>query len=76
MNGKAPEEIFSTFEHVAVNSASIAQVHKATVKRAEIGKDGKPTGKTWMEDVAVKVSKRLLMPVSTDCLSNSLLYFC
>lgn len=57
MKGKTPEEIFTTFEHRAVNSASIAQVHRATVQRAEIGSDGKPTGKTWMEDVAVKVSE-------------------
>jgi aarF domain-containing kinase len=75
MDGKKPEEIFSTFEHVAVNSASIAQVHKATVKRAEIGKDGKPTGKTWMEDVAVKVSKRCLIALNNGRFSNSLLYF-
>ena len=59
LGGKLPEEIFTTFEHKAVNSASIAQVHRATVRRAEIGPDGKPTGKTWMEDVAVKVGLKM-----------------
>jgi aarF domain-containing kinase len=55
--GQTPEDFFAEFGHVAVNSASIAQVHRAKVKRHEMGPDGKPTGKTWLEDVAVKVSK-------------------
>jgi predicted unusual protein kinase regulating ubiquinone biosynthesis (AarF/ABC1/UbiB family) len=56
MSGKTAEEIFETFGKVAVNSASIAQVHKATIRRAEVGLNGNPTGRTWSEDVAVKVT--------------------
>ena len=70
LGGKLPEEIFTTFEHKAVNSASIAQVHRATVRRAEIGPDGKPTGKTWMEDVAVKVG----IEMATGCTHSADLY--
>lgn len=54
--GRTPDEVFDSFEHQAVNSASIAQVHRAKVRRNEVDKDGKPTGKSWLEDVAVKVS--------------------
>jgi len=65
MSGKTTEDIFETFGKTAVNSASIAQVHRATIRRAEIGANGKPTGKTWSEDVAVKVSRVSLWSVSS-----------
>jgi len=66
MSGKTTEEIFETFGKTAVNSASIAQVHRATIRRAEIGPDGKPTGNTWSEDVAVKVSRVSLWLASSS----------
>lgn len=51
--GVHPDEAFESFEHVPAASASIAQVHKARLRR----KAGEPE---WKEDegwVAVKVRK-------------------
>jgi aarF domain-containing kinase len=48
--GKKPTEIFVTFDEIPMASASIAQVHLATITRS----DGK---RKWEETVAVKVQK-------------------
>ncbi|KAK1921885.1 putative mitochondrion protein [Papiliotrema laurentii] len=46
--GQSPDELFETFSHEALASASIAQVHKARFK---------PKGSNEVIDVAVKVQK-------------------
>jgi aarF domain-containing kinase len=46
--GQSPDELFETFSHEALASASIAQVHKARFK---------PNGSNEVIDVAVKVQK-------------------
>lgn len=48
--GKKPKAIFLDFDEVPIASASIAQVHLATIRRS----DGK---REWEERVAVKVQK-------------------
>ncbi|KAJ9118281.1 hypothetical protein QFC22_004192 [Naganishia vaughanmartiniae] len=54
--GKAPDQFFASFEEVPIASASIAQVHEATIERHEVLPDGS-IGRTWKETVAVKVQK-------------------
>lgn len=54
--GKAPEELFTSFEETPIASASIAQVHEAVIDRHEVLEDGS-VGKRWQEKVAVKVQK-------------------
>lgn len=48
--GLSPEDVFATFSHEPLASASIAQVHKATLKHGIMGvEEG--------HEVAVKVQK-------------------
>lgn len=55
--GKGPDELFESFDPKAIGSASIAQVHKAVIRRHGVDEAGQPTGQTWLEEVAVKVQK-------------------
>lgn len=54
--GRVPSDLFESFGRSPANSASIAQVHLAQVKRHQVDSQGLPTGETWLETVAVKVS--------------------
>ncbi len=49
-DGRTPDDMFESFDRVPVASASIAQVHLATVRR-------RAGGREWTEKVAVKVQK-------------------
>ena len=51
-NGKRPLEIFETFDKMPIASASIAQVHRATLKIPQTGSDSPE-----FRQVAVKVQK-------------------
>lgn len=53
--GKKPQELFTEWGTKAIGSASIAQVHRAVVKRHAVDAEGKPTGESWLQEVAVKV---------------------
>ena len=68
--GQTPEEIFESFTQEPLASASIAQVHKATLKASVEGREG--------EVVAVKVQKpAIAKQMEWDLFSyRSLMWLC